>query len=386
MEKAYITRQSAQKIKRGNPLLVEKDFSSISFAEGKVVALYDERQQFVAQALLGKQNKGIGFVFSQNPKETLSASFFENLLYKVYQRKQSLVISSTAYRLYNGEADGLGGFTIDMYEGVAVFSWYTQAIYAYADIIIEVFLKVVTECQSVYEKLRYENPPFVSRFVTGQPIERLVIEENGVKFATYMDDGLMTGIFLDQREVRAYLKEKCRGKSVLNTFSYTGAFSVAAAVGGASQTTSVDVAKRSIEKTTEQFDVNGLSMDSQKLYVMDVFDYFKYAKKKELVFDWVVLDPPSFARTKKRTFSVAKNYTELLEDAIHITSKHGHIVASTNASNVSYTDFVVMIDKAFKRLKRAYTIEKVFRLPEDFTTLKQVELSNYLKVIILKVD
>src|SRR5690606_36065247 len=105
---------------------------------------------------------------------------------------------------------------------------------------------------------------------------------------------------------------------------------VAAALGGAEQTTSVDLAKRSGEKTVEQFSVNGIDGESQEIIVMDVFDYFKYAKRKEKSFDLIILDPPSFARSKKRTFSAAKDYTLLLQEVIGITNKDGVIVASTN--------------------------------------------------------
>src|SRR5690606_18911637 len=110
---------------------------------------------------------------------------------------------------------------------------------------------------------------------------------------------------------------------VLNTFSYTGAFSVAAAIGGAAKTTSVDLAKRSSAKTIEQFSVNGIDYEHQDILVMDVFNYFKYAKRKELKFDLVVLDPPSFARSKKYTFSTAKDYTNLMKEAIAITEQKG---------------------------------------------------------------
>ena len=100
-------------------------------------------------------------------------------------------------------------------------------------------------------------------------------------YATYMNEGLMTGIFLDQKEVRGTLASGLvAGKTLLNMFSYTGAFSVAAAFGGASQTTSVDLAKRSLDKTREQFTMNGIDPESQRIYVMDVFSYFNYAKKK----------------------------------------------------------------------------------------------------------
>ena len=79
---------------------------------------------------------------------------------------------------------------------------------------------------------------------------------------------------------------------------------------GAAKTTSVDLAKRSVPKTREQFEVNGIDPDTQQIHVMDTFEYFKYAKRKELTFEVIILDPPSFARNKKKTFSIAKNYGE----------------------------------------------------------------------------
>lgn len=200
-----------------------------------------------------------------------------------------------------------------------------------------------------------------------------------------MDDGLMTGIFLDQRHVRRYIKEHAANQTLLNTFSYTGAFSVSACKGGSQSTTSVDVAKRSIEKTTEQFEINQLKMDVNTLYVMDVFDYFKYALKKNLIFDWIVLDPPSFARTKKRVFSVSKNYGELLADAIKITAKNGRIVVSTNAANISKKQFEKMIHQTFEKEQVQYRIEQRFSLPEDFVVQPRLEESNYLKVYIVQV-
>ena len=164
----------------------------------------------------------------------------------------------------------------------------------------------------------------------------IIVKENGMNFAVDLNDGAMTGIFLDQRDVRKAIRDNySEGKNVLNTFSYTGAFSVAAVLGGALKTTSVDLANRSMAKTIEQFSVNGIDYEQQDIKVMDVFEYFRYAKRHELKFDLVILDPPSFARSKKYTFSTAKDYPALLMDAIAITEKNGIIVASTNnASSV----------------------------------------------------
>ncbi|SNG78281.1 putative SAM-dependent methyltransferase [Streptococcus pneumoniae] len=167
-------------------------------------------------------------------------------------------------------------------------------------------------------------------------------------------------------------------------FSYTAAFSVAAAMGGASQTTSVDLAKRSRELSQAHFQANGLSTDEHHFIVMDVFEYFKYAKRKDLTYDVIVLDPPSFARNKKQTFSVAKDYHKLISQSLEILNLGGIIIASTNAANVSRQKFTEQIDKGFAG--RNYQILNKYGLPADFAYNKKDESSNYLKVISMKVS
>ena len=213
----------------------------------------------------------------------------------------------------------------------------------------------------------------------------LIVKENGQNFAIYLNDGAMVGVFLDQRDVRKKIRDNySNGKTVLNTFSYTGAFSVFAVAGGATKTTSVDLAKRSLSKTTEQFEVNEMDVEKQDIIVMDVFDYFKYAKRKELAFDVVILDPPSFARSKKYTFSSAKDYTNLLRDAIAITEKNGVIIASTNNATFGMKKFKSFIEKAFTESNRKYAIEEEFSLPSDFRTSPLFKEGNYLKVLFIR--
>ena len=117
---------------------------------------------------------------------------------------------------------------------------------------------------------------------------------------------------------------------------------------------------------------------------MDVFHYFKYASKHELKFDLVVLDPPSFARTKKITFSTAKDYPKLLADTIAITEKNGVIVASTNNASFGMKKFKTFIDKAFKETKTKYKIIDQYGLPKDFRANRDFPEFNYLKVVFIK--
>jgi 23S rRNA (cytosine1962-C5)-methyltransferase len=139
-----------------------------------------------------------------------------------------------------------------------------------------------------------------------------------------------------------------------------------------------------MSKTIEQFSINGIDYEAQDIIVEDVFHYFKYAVKKKLKFDMVVLDPPSFARSKKVTFSAAKDYKDLLKDAIALTADKGVIVASTNCSTFSMKKFKGFIETAFKETGESYRILEEFSLPADFKTIKEYKEGNYLKVVFIE--
>ena len=393
MKEIILKTKAAQLVKKGSPLLNQEDLARpLDAKEGECVRVCDEKKEFLAMAYVGFQHKGIGWVYSKNDGEKLTPQFVKGLFQKAAKKRSSLMMddSTTAFRLFNGEGDGLGGITIDWYDGFVVVSWYSAGIYQWKELIVEQLQEAIPNIQGIYEKNRYASKEKLpeSQFVRGvKASEPLIVQEEGVRYATYLDEGLMTGIFLDQREVRTLLRDDySAGKTILNLFSYTGAFSVAAAMGGAIQTTSVDVANRSLEKTREQFEVNGIDISEQKIYVMDVFDYIKYAAKKALTFDTIVLDPPSFARTKKRTFSVAKDYAGLVEQLVLLTAKKGTLILSTNAANVSEKQFLEMIHKGLHSSGRRYRIVHQKKLPMDFPAAPHTPLSDYLKVVFVEME
>ncbi len=373
-----------------NPMLKEmfETFPS-TIEEGDLLDIYDAKKRYIGKAYYGKQNKGLGWMISKNKEECITSAFFEEKIKKAVEKRQTLYNDpeTTAFRVFNGEGDDFGGVTIDYFDGFYMMTWYNKGVYSFKEGIIEA-LEACCTCKGIYEKKRFaKDGKYVEAddFVKGEEApEPLVIMENSVKYAVYLNDGPMVGIFLDQREVRKSIRENyAQGKQVLNTFSYTGAFSVSAALGGA-QTTSVDLANRSRDKTKEQFTLNGIDSETQTIIVEDVFNYFKYANRKQHIFDVVILDPPSFARSKKRTFNVSKDYVELLVDAIGITVKNGVIVASTNYSNFDMNKFQKFIRAAFKETGGTYEILESYSLPEDFAVSEYYPEGNYLKVVFIK--
>ena len=386
MNRIRVNKRVEKKLSKGLVLLEASDLENINLKDQEI-EVHSQEGNFLGTAYLSQQNKGLGWFVSKD-KVTFNQAFFETLFRQAKEKRTAYYQDelTTAFRLFNQEGDGFGGLTVDLYGDYAVFSWYNSYVYQIRQTISEAFRQVFPEVLGTYEKIRFKGLDYESAHIYGQEApEFFTVLENGVLYQVFMNDGLMTGIFLDQHEVRGSLVDGlAMDKSLLNMFSYTAAFSVAAAMGGASQTTSVDLAKRSRELSQAHFQANGISTDDHRFIIMDVFEYFKYAKRKGLTYDVIVLDPPSFARNKKQTFSVAKDYHKLISQSLEILNPGGIIVASTNAANVSRQKFTEQIDKGFAG--RSYQILNKYDLPADFAYNKKDESSNYLKVISMKVS
>ncbi len=358
--------------------------------EGTLLKLVDEKGRYVATGYLGRQNKGLGWVLTRNEKEKIDMMFFQRKIYQAIEKRLGLFNNpkTTAFRVFNGEGDGIGGLTIDFFNGYYLINWYSQGIYTFKDQIVDALKKSV-EFDGIYEKLRFEGitPVNPDGFIIGTPATfPIVIKENGVNLSIFFDEGAMVGLFLDQREVRRTIRfQYAKGKAVLNTFSYTGAFSVFAALGGAKTTTSVDLANRSMEHTQKNFELNNVSLENHQILVEDVFHYFKFALKKGLSYDLLILDPPSYAKSKDFTFSAEKDYPSLLAEAVRITRNNGVIVASNNSSTISLDKFKQIIGRGFNEAGARFELLEMHQLPKDFRTHHLYEESNYLKVAFIKV-
>lgn len=386
-----IKKQYISKYKNGYPLITRDAVCDLSELkeEGQIIKLTDENGSFIAKGYYGNQNKCIGWVLTTSKKASIDYKlFYDKIRNSILKREKYYYSKHTnAFRVFNGEGDGIGGLTIDFYNGFYLITWYSEGIYKFKDLILK-SIKSLVPFDGIYQKKRFDHNGMVvdeDSFVYGRRHDDLiVIKENDVNYAVYLNDGAMTGIFLDQKDVRKSIKEKySRGKNILNTFSYTGAFSVAAACGGA-DTTSVDLAKRSLPKTTENFNLNKIDLKNQNIVVEDIFNFFKEAKNGNIKYDVVILDPPSFSNSKENTFSASRDYKNLLELAVDVTEENGIIVASTNCSTFNMNKFKMFIDEAMNEKDKRYEILEEHQLPKDFTVSKNMLESNYLKVVFLQ--
>ena len=163
--------------------------------------------------------------------------------------------------------------------------------------------------------------------------------ENEITYIFKLNEGTSPGLFLDQRERRNWVKHNSENKTVLNLFGYTGGFSLAAAVGGAKKTITVDVGTKYIEWAKQNFEANALDVEQHEFWVVDAFDFLEGAIKREHTFDLVICDPPSFSRSKTGVFKIERDYKLLLQYCAQVLNKNGQLIFSTNLEEWNQKDF-----------------------------------------------
>lgn len=301
---------------------------------------------------------------------------------------------TNALRLFNGQSDGIDGLVIEQYAQVLVAQCHRGRLMLRESELRDVCERAmrVSGAVAVYRKQFVQNrsqtapgaeaahrheQPWI-----GRPVEpRIAILENGMSLWIQPYDGFATGLYLDQRDNRRRVRGMASGRRVLNAFSYTCAFSVAAALGGAVETVSVDVSKKHLEWGKENFAANHIPLDGHHFICSDALEYLKRARKRGRRFDWIILDPPSFSRTKRpsRVFVLSEALPTLVAEALHVLDADGRLLISTNQRGMSAADLEQTVRKAARG--RPATISAAAPLPLDFAGD-----ADYAKSIVVHLD
>jgi 23S rRNA (cytosine1962-C5)-methyltransferase len=197
-------------------------------------------------------------------------------------------------------------------------------------------------------------------------LAELAILEEGVPLVVRLGDGLSTGLFLDQRANRRRVREMARGKRVANLFAYTCAFTVAAALGGASRTVSVDASAVALERGRANLAHAGVEGGDHAFVAEDAFGWLARAARRGERFDVVILDPPSYSTTKRGRFVADSDYPELAASALSLLAPHGRLLACTNHRGISPGRFRRMLFDAARLAKRDVAQVKDLAEPPDY--------------------
>ncbi len=276
----------------------------------------------------------------------------------VAQRAGLLTQETNAVRLIDGVGDGLPGLFLETFAGRWLVSTTTDHI---APQVCEWLRDQGLSCYwKRLDQHQKASPTHLAGPIAGEPF---LISENGVASEISFQSGYSQGIFLDQRLNRAEVRKRMApGLKLLNTFAYTGAFSVHAAMAGA-ETTTLDLSQPYLDWAKRNFAHNGLDSAGHHFCKGDTFHWLRRFAKQGRSFDGIVLDPPTFSRDEKgKVFRVEENFGELAALAVHILAPGGWLLCSTNCRHLGLNDFQRQLRSAIRRPMSARHSE----MPTDF--------------------
>ncbi|HRI10510.1 MAG TPA: class I SAM-dependent rRNA methyltransferase, partial [Nannocystaceae bacterium] len=220
----------------------------------------------------------------------------------------------------------------------------------------------------------------------GAPPDPIVVREHGMRLSLSIVHGQKTGLFLDQRENRALVRGYAGGRDVLNLFSYNGGFSVAAALGGATRVTSVDLAAGAIASARDSFVASGLDPERHDFVVDDVFAYLGRCAEERRSFDLVVCDPPSFAPRRQALAKALRAYARLHRLALQRVAPGGLLAAASCSSHVKMEDFLQTLREAAVAERRPLRILEVRADAADHPSYLHFPEGRYLKFVLMSAE
>lgn len=299
----------------------------------------------------------------------------------VLQRKRMYgpeALGDPSLRLSHNEIDS---YRIDQFGEVLWIYWYREEDPSAPDLQRFERLGNSLKKKIMIRKMlnRGDDPNSNPLWTVGEPAPRWVARENNVAYELRNDTGLSPGLFLDQRENRVWVQAHAKGKSVLNLFSYTGGFSVNAALGKALEVVTVDVSANFLEWGKSNFEINSLDPGKYEFWASDAVLFLKGCVRRKRRFDLIICDPPSFGRSKNGTFSISKNYEELLTSCLLCLNKNGLILFSTNYEKWTLAD----LRKNLGRLSSQFSL-KILEAPRAGLDFELPDQEPLMKSILLR--
>lgn len=380
-------------IKAGGMWVYDNEIESImgDAPDGTLVEVHDFDGYFMGIGFINRRSKLTVRMMSRH-QHVIDEDFIEQRVRDcVEYRKYTVDMSSC--RLVFGEADFLPGIVIDKFSDVLVVESLALGIDRFKPMIVDKLKKVLDEngmnIRGVYErsdaKVRLnEGLERFKGFIGEEFDTKVMIEENGVKYYVDVQDGQKTGFFLDQKYNRKAIWKICPGAKVLDCFTHTGSFALNAGMAGAASVLGVDASELGVEQARENAKLNGLE-DRVSFVCRDVFELLPELEKKGEKFDFVILDPPAFTKSRSSIKNAVKGYREINLRAMKLV-KDGGYLATCSCSHFMDTElFTKTIGEAARNVhKRLRQIEFRTQAP-DHPVLWALDSSLYLKFYIFQV-
>jgi len=281
------------------------------FEDGSLLPVRDAKGGFLGRGYFNRRSSIVGRMITFD--ETPPGEALEDAVRRAFAlRTRALGDSTDAYRVINGEGDGIPGLIVDRYGSVLVLQVSTLGIERLKPAILDLLERMISP-ETIIEKSnlpsrKEEGMALYEGLLRGRPADTVEIRENGLRFRVDLAASQKTGFYLDQRENRTLVRSLARGRRVLNVFCYTGGFTVAAWAGGAASVTSLDISEHAVELARANVSLNGFDDGDNTFLVGDAFEILR---RLEGDYDLIILDPPAFAKRKGEIVSACRGYKDI---------------------------------------------------------------------------
>jgi 23S rRNA (cytosine1962-C5)-methyltransferase len=360
-----VTADAARQIRGGHPWVFEGAITSLKGASdaspGDLAVVFDDRRRFMAIGLYDPRSPIRLKILHHGHARPIDETFWRDRLRTAMARREVLARSgdTTAYRVVHGENDRFPGLVADRYGDVVVVKLYSEIWFAHLATVVAILVSELAPASVVLRLSRAvqrHEPPGVHDGMTlvgPSPTAPVPFLEHGLRFEADVVHGHKTGHFLDQRDNRARVRAMAKGASVLDVFACTGGFSVAAAAGGATAVTMVDLSAPALAAARHNLDLNrhraGVRACRAHTITGDAFEVMAHLAGERARFDLVVVDPPSFAANRESVGRALRAYERLAELAVTLVARGGTLVQASCSSRVDPESFAEAVHAGARR-------------------------------------
>jgi len=386
--RCYLKEEKEKPLESRHPWVFSGAIDRIddNFETGDLIRVYSFQKKFLGIGYLNPRSQ-IAIRMLAFQDIPINETFFESKIREAISLRVRFIPRETnAFRLIHSEGDFLPGLIVDRYADYLVVQVLTLGMEKWKDVIVKI-LAAELPVKGIFEKDDIEARKFeglekrVGKLVGEEPPDYIEVQENGVRFVVDIHRGQKTGFFLDQRDNRELIRRHSQNKRVLNCFAYTGGFSVYAALGGASETVSVESSEPALNTARVNFEKNGIK-DFQ-LVREDVFEYLRAVRQE---FDVVILDPPAFCKNKQQIHQAARGYKDINMSALKRLAPGGLLFTASCSSHITPELFQKIIFGAAKDARRDLRILAKTSHPFDHPINIYHPEGEYLKGLLCEVS
>ena len=400
-----VSKKAEHAIIKGHPWVYFNEITEAQpFENGELVDVVSQKGSYLGTGFANENSKIRVRLISRNANDKFDEAFFERRLrHAIDYRKTVMGDDFSNCRLIFGEADSFPGLTVDRFGDILVAQVLSLGIEKRKKMLFELLAKIFAQdnqpIRGIYERndeaiRELEGMEQYKGFfpLEGYPIPdstETTITENGITYAVDFENGQKTGFFLDQKYNRLAVAKLSRGKRVLDCFTHTGSFGLNAAKGGAEYVLSVDISESAVEMAQKNAKANGLDRKVEYL-AANVFDLLPKLSEGEMInrygkFDFIILDPPAFTKSRQTVESAMRGYKEINLRAMRLLPRGGYLATCSCSYFMTEQLFVKMLHQAAADAGVSLRQIEARQQSPDHPILWNVEETNYLKFYLFQV-